>query len=87
MGINWNSVSWNYLLRPLYSGIAAALYTKLRSNGAEISWNAEEQGTFWADNFHGGYSQAYNFTSLADILDDGNQRVSCPLSWNINSDL
>lgn len=69
--INWSAVSWTDLIKPLYSGIAAALYTLLKSNG-QLSWNAEEQGNFWAQNFHGGAS-AFNFTTQASVLDEGNK--------------
>lgn len=71
MHINWSDVRWTDLTKPLYSGIAAALYTILRRGSGEISWKSEEQGTFWATNFHGGQSRAYNFTQLASILDQG----------------
>lgn len=70
LGINWNAVRWTDLQKPLYSGIAAALYTLLKKGTNELSWNGEKQGTFWAQNFHGG-SPATNFTQLANILDLG----------------
>jgi hypothetical protein len=71
LGINWNTVSWTDLQKPLYSGIAAALYTILRKGSNQLSWNDEQQGTFWGHNFHGG-SPASNFTEQAKILDLGN---------------
>ena len=71
IGINWGLVSWRDLRRPLYSGIAAALYTLLKGHGSSaITWKTEEQGNFWSLNFHFGGS-ATNFTQLANLLDLG----------------
>lgn len=75
LGINWNSVTWTDLHKPLYSGIAAALYTKLHSGSQGLSWKDEEQGNFWGQNFHGG-RPASNFTALAQILDLGTEILS-----------
>ncbi|XP_053381097.1 uncharacterized protein LOC128549055 [Mercenaria mercenaria] len=69
-GINWDKVSWSDLHKPLYSGIAAALFTILKSGYSGLSWKEEEQGHFWARNFHGG-STATNFREMAQILDLG----------------
>ena len=56
---------------PLYSGIAAALFTLLKGPGGDaITWKTEEQGQFWSKYFHSG-SSATNFTQLANLLDLG----------------
>ena len=72
IGINWPLVTWDDLRKPLYSGIAAALYTLLKGPGGDaITWKVEEQGQFWSKYFHTGRS-ATNFTQLATLLDLGN---------------
>ncbi|XP_053381096.1 uncharacterized protein LOC123552975 [Mercenaria mercenaria] len=89
LGINWNTVSWTDLHKPLYSGIAAALFTILKSGHTGLSWKEEEQGNFWAHNFHGG-SPASNFTELAQILDLGcttNQQVDIVFVLDTSSSL
>lgn len=71
IGINWALVSWSDLRRPLYSGVAAALYTLLKGHGSSaITWKLEEQGNFWSNYFHYGRS-ATNFTQMAELLDLG----------------
>ena len=56
---------------PLYSGVAAALFTLLKGPGGDaITWKTEEQGQFWSKNFHSG-SSATNFTQLSNLLDLG----------------
>ncbi|XP_033732112.1 uncharacterized protein LOC117321712 [Pecten maximus] len=64
--IDWGEVNWNDLRKPLYSGIAAALFTKIHGG---VGWRIEDQGQFFANNFlsMGGN----NFTNLAEILAQG----------------
>lgn len=65
-GIDWSMVKWSDLRKPLYSGIAAALYTILKGG---VGWRVEDQAQFWQNYYHsyGGN----NFTNLANILDLG----------------
>ncbi|KAH3785095.1 uncharacterized protein LOC127840958 isoform X2 [Dreissena polymorpha] len=89
MGIDWPSVTWQELRKPLYSGIAAALFTILKTGSTGVSWKSEEQGIFWSNNFHGG-RPANNFTELANILDLGcrtNQQVDLVFVLDTSSSL
>lgn len=65
-GINWDYVTWADLRKPLYSGIAAALYTKLHS---AVAWRIEDQANTYESLFQS--SGGHNFTSLAQLLDQG----------------
>ncbi|WAR31509.1 MATN1-like protein [Mya arenaria] len=88
-GITWNAVRWQDLRRPLYSGIAAALFSIYRAGPSGMSWKLEEQGLFWGHNFHGG-RPANNFTQLAQILDLGcktNQQVDLVFVVDTSSSL
>ncbi|KAK7487973.1 hypothetical protein BaRGS_00020718 [Batillaria attramentaria] len=67
LGIDWTHVQWSDLRKPLYSGLAAALYTLLKTQGNENNIPAEvsQQASFWSQNFHhGGTSSSANFTQL-----------------------
>ncbi|OWF46122.1 uncharacterized protein LOC110456139 [Mizuhopecten yessoensis] len=64
--IDWGQVQWGDLRKPLYSGIAAALFTKIHGG---VGWRIEDQAQFFANNF---LSMAgNNFTNLAEILAQG----------------
>ena len=65
-GIGWQAVRWQDLRRPLYSGIAAALYTKLHGS---VGWRIENQAEFYQQYFKP--AAGNNFTQLANILDLG----------------
>ncbi|KAL4221525.1 hypothetical protein ACF0H5_019782 [Mactra antiquata] len=89
-GIDWSTVTWSDLRKPLYSGIAAALYTKKELMGSPISWKTEEQGTFWGQNFNHGSGGPTNFTDLSKILDLGctiNQEVDLVFVLDTSSSL
>ncbi|XP_069121966.1 uncharacterized protein [Argopecten irradians] len=64
--IDWGAVDWADLRKPLYSGIAAALYTKLHGS---LGWRIEDQGQFYANNFQS--MGGNNFTNLAELLAQG----------------
>ncbi|KAL3871109.1 hypothetical protein ACJMK2_039128 [Sinanodonta woodiana] len=68
--IDWSRVSWYDLRMPLYSGIAAALYTILKSGHDGMDWRIEEQASFWEKHYHAG-GGATNFTIEAGVLDKG----------------
>ncbi|XP_060084208.1 uncharacterized protein LOC132563468 [Ylistrum balloti] len=64
--IDWGAVNWVDLRKPLYSGIAAALYTKIHGG---VGWRVEDQAQFFSNYFlsMGGN----NFTNLAELLAEG----------------
>ncbi|XP_052788738.1 cartilage matrix protein-like [Mya arenaria] len=88
-GINWNAVRWQNLSKPLYSGIAAALFSIYRAAPYGMSWKLEEQGLFWGHNFHGG-RPANNFTQMAAQIDKGcrtNQQLDLVFVMDTSSSL
>ena len=53
-GINWQTVTWNDLRRPLYSGLAAILYSCVIENGANntpIPQTMAAQANYWKQFF------------------------------------
>ncbi|KAK3599236.1 hypothetical protein CHS0354_012845 [Potamilus streckersoni] len=70
-GIDWSRVTWYDLRKPLYSGLAAALYTVYTSGTGGMDWRIEQQATFWENYYHTG-GRATNFTIEAGVLDEGN---------------
>nr|KAG5694561.1 hypothetical protein BaRGS_032506 [Batillaria attramentaria] len=69
LGINWEATSWTDLLKPLYSGLAAALYisNELHQNPAPTT--ISQQQTFWATQYHHGGCQSQSDLDLAFIMD------------------
>ena len=53
--IPWTQVTWSDLRKPLYSGIAAALYLQYVVDyyRTAIPNSINEQGQFWVDRFNG----------------------------------
>ena len=46
--INWNTTSWQDLTKPLYSGLAAAMYLyTLTAHGSVVPSGIEYQAVFW----------------------------------------
>lgn len=75
-GFDWNRVSWSDLRKPLYSGVAAALYTILHGG---TQWRIEDQAQFYEQHFVN--KAGNNFTNEALILDKGkywrDNRIKC----------
>ena len=54
LGINWQTVTWSDLRKPLYSGLAAILYCCVIENGANntpIPQTVTGQATYWKQFF------------------------------------
>ena len=70
-GIDWTRVQWQDLRKPLYSGLAAALYMVSRY-GTNIPIGVERQAAWYQKLFFPNDPMAaYNFTKLATQLDTG----------------
>lgn len=71
--IDWSSVTWSDLRKPLYSGIAAALYLQYveRMYATTIPTSINAQAKFWVDKFNG---QLNDFLSVRNL-----QEVSCDM--------
>ncbi|KAK3599233.1 hypothetical protein CHS0354_012842 [Potamilus streckersoni] len=88
-GIDWSRVTWYDLRKPLYSGLAAALYTIDTSRTGGMDWRIEQQATFWEKYYHTG-GRATNFTIKADVLDEGchaNQAIDLVILVDSSSSL
>lgn len=70
LGIDWLSTSWQDLRKPLYSGLAAALYVEHRISGNLQPVGVTSQADFWARSYHPGGQQS-TFSTLANLLDVG----------------
>lgn len=47
MGIDWSRVTWQDLRKPLFSGIAAAMYATIQSGAGGVPNGIEYQAVFW----------------------------------------
>lgn len=63
-GINWMSVIWEDLLKPLYSGLAAALYTVVQGT---VPTDLEQQGTYAETKYHA-RNTAFNYTRIIPYI-------------------
>ena len=51
-GIDWPEVTWSDMRRPLYSGLAMALYTVIELDGQVLSRDVIKQAQVWASMFN-----------------------------------
>ncbi|KAK6194719.1 hypothetical protein SNE40_000299 [Patella caerulea] len=66
---DWSAVSWPELVKPLYSGLAAALFIAQSVDG-NVPQNVEEQGSYWETYYRNGTS-AYNYTNIVNLMTKG----------------
>ena len=65
-GIDWvNDITWQDLVKPLYSAIAAQLY--LCNNPAPIPTNLQEQADYWEMNYTSSNKTAEEFVELVQM--------------------
>ena len=65
-GIDWvNDITWQDLVKPLYSGIAARLY--LSNNPAPIPTTLQEQAEYWEMNYTSSNKTAEEFVKLVEM--------------------
>ena len=65
--IQWSSVEWNDLRKPLYSALAARLYFYTVSASIPISSNIQSQATYWVT-YYNPSGSASNFVTLVNEL-------------------
>ena len=53
LGINWPAVTWSDLRKPLYSGIAAALYSLLTLGSQSMPGSITAQANLWVQMYGG----------------------------------
>ena len=65
-GINWSTVLWNDLRKPLFSALAARIYLNIVPEAIPLAINIQSQGEYWQRN--------YNFLgSLTEFLSAVNE--------------
>lgn len=69
--IPWDSTSWTDLVKPLYSGLGAALFVVFTTRDIGIPRTIASQDSFWRKSNWYFFSNAENFTALASILQPG----------------
>ena len=62
LGIYWPAVTWSDLRKPLYSGVAAALYTLLTLSSQSMPGNVTAQANLWVQMYGG---QTNTFSDVA----------------------
>ena len=69
--IQWSSVQWNDLRKPLYSAVAARLFFYTVFTSIPISSVIQSQATYWVDNYNPSGSTS-NFVTLVNELEAQN---------------
>ena len=64
-GIDWPLVAWSDLQKPLYSGMAAALYTLLTLRWQSMPGSVGDQADLWVQ-MYGGQSETFS-TAVGQI--------------------
>ena len=63
------------LEKPLYSGLAAALYVENVLKSQPHPVDISQQADFWANSYHTGGAPAV-YTSLANLMDTGQSKIN-----------
>lgn len=92
--IDWSNVTWYDLRKPLYSGLAALLYSLLKLNGTIMSDDVQQQNAFSVEvfgkntlicNFSRNKPICFGKNCLQNILWSYIQKLMCLLiNWIIN---
>ncbi|XP_071146626.1 matrilin-3-like [Mytilus edulis] len=75
IGIDWSKVQWIDLAKPLYSGLAAALFTLLKAGNNEIPRGIQYQANFWVNFFKPDHLANVFFTK-SNKLETGCKRTN-----------
>ena len=73
LAIDWSKVTWSDLRKPLYSGLAAALYEVLITKGKPrvISTNVDEQAHYWVATYRN-TNTSKEFVTAVQNMQQGN---------------
>ena len=66
--IEWSSVDWNDLRKPLYSALAARLYLSTVSASIPISSSIDSQASYWVTNYNPSGSTSTFVTLVNELL-------------------
>ena len=72
--IQWSSVEWNDLRKPLYSALAARLYFYTVSASVPISSNIQSQASYWVT-YYNPFGSVFNFVTLVNQLVAQNRKL------------
>ncbi|CAG2188029.1 unnamed protein product [Mytilus edulis] len=75
IGIDWSKVQWADLAKPLYSGLAASLFTLLKAGNNGIPRGIEYQANFWVNTSRPGQLANVFFTK-SNKLETGCKRTN-----------
>lgn len=65
----WNGINWKDLNRPLYSGLAAAIYLRTKTNDS-IPFSKPDQAKFWKTHFRTNGNEQ-NFLTAMQAMPEG----------------
>jgi len=76
-GIDWPSVTWDELTKPLHSALGARLYIQYqsRSDPSGIPREINDQAQFWKK-YYRSNGDVNNFISAANRLETGNMQIN-----------
>jgi len=84
-GINWNTVQWMDLRKPLYSGLSAALFL-VQTFGQNVPVGVEKQAAWYQKLvFPNDPMAAYNFTKEAETLDSACSSSNLDLAYIVDT--
>ena len=80
--IQWSSVEWNDLRKPLYSALAARLYFYTVSASIPISSSIQSQATYWVTYYNPSGSTSNFVTLVNELLAQDRKFQACIELWS-----
>lgn len=72
--VTWTDVTWEDLLKPFYSGLAARLFIHMKIDNLEIPSSVKDQGNFWIHHYKP-EGKLESFTTLVQELDSSKRKA------------
>ncbi|XP_071097399.1 uncharacterized protein [Haliotis cracherodii] len=82
-GIDWNITNWADLRKPIFSGLAAALY--LATLTEDIPQRTKDQATFYQRHFRNDTQSVHNFSEGSKRFDTVCQRTNLDLAFLVDA--
>ncbi|RUS84625.1 hypothetical protein EGW08_007597, partial [Elysia chlorotica] len=86
LGIDWFGVTWADLVKPLYSGIAAALHLILEGAPGTVASDVTSQAIFWVSRLRVGRSGQEFLISMQDLQTDCQRSNQLDLIYVVDTD-
>ncbi|KAK3783638.1 hypothetical protein RRG08_063038 [Elysia crispata] len=86
LGIDWFGVTWADLLKPLYSGIAAALHLVLEEAPATVAPDTTSQAILWVSRLKVGRSGQEFLIRMAELQQDCQRSNQLDLIYVVDTD-